>query len=229
MSDQYYREAMKLGQKEYRACVAKGISPVLPVLDDFVADERVNLGMKLGIESIPVEFIVGTKTRGRTNSFARNFMPVLSETSEFAGKWIALCESHLRDGIRDPIKVYEYMNRYYVQEGNKRVSVLKFFGAVSIQADVTRVLPERGTGIETDIYYEYLDFYKYTKVNYLEFTKKGSYKEILKLLGREPEEYWTEDERRKFSTVYHYFREAFEDRAGKAMPPPPWATPSWRI
>ena len=219
MSDQYYREAMKLGQKEYRACVAKGISPVLPVLDDFVADERVNLGIKLGTVSIPVEFIVGTKTRGRTNSFARNFMPVLSETSEFAGKWIALCESHLRDGIRDPIKVYEYMNRYYVQEGNKRVSVLKFFGAVSIQAEVTRVLPERGTGIETDIYYEYVEFYKYTKVNFLEFSKRGGYKELLKLLGRDPEAYWTEEERRKFSTVYHYFREAFEDRAGKTMPP----------
>ncbi len=216
---EYYRDAQKLGQKEYRSCIAHGISPLLPVLDDFVSDERVNLGVKLGVVTIPVEFIVGTKTRGRTNSFARNFMPILPENTEFGGKWSSLCESHLRDGIRDPVKVYEYMNRYYVQEGNKRVSVLKFFGAVNIQADVIRVLPERGTGIESDIYYEYVDFYRCTKINYLEFSKKGSYKELLKLLGRDPEEYWTEEERRKFSTVYHYFREAFEDKAGKTMPP----------
>lgn len=216
---EYYRDALRLGQKEYRSCVVKGISPVLPVLDDFVPEERVNLGVKLGVVTIPVEFIVGTKTRGRTNSFARNFMPLLPENTEFGTKWVALCVSHLRDGIRDPIKVYEYMNRYYVQEGNKRVSVLKFFGAVNIQADVIRVLPERGTGIESDIYYELVDFIRYTKVNFLEFSKKGSYKELLKLLGRKQEDYWTEDERRKFSTVYHYFRETFVDKAGKNVSP----------
>ncbi len=219
MSDQYYREALRLGQKEYRACIARGVSPVLPVLDDFVTDERVNLGVKLGVVDIPVEFIVGTKTRGRTNSFARNFMPILPENTEFGSKWIALCESHLRDGIRDPVKVYEYMNRYYVQEGNKRVSVLKFFGAVSIQADVIRVLPERGTGAESDLYYEFVDFYRATKINFLEFSKKGSYKQLIKLMGLEPEHIWSGDERRKFTTVYHYFREAFEDRAGKKMAP----------
>ena len=220
MPDQYYRDALKLGQKEYRACIARGVSPVLPVLDDFVSEERVNLGVKLGVIQIPAEFIVGTKTRGRTTSFARNFMPLLDDDTEFAQKWKVLCDSHLRDGIRDPIKVYEYMNRYYVQEGNKRVSVLKFFDAVSVSADVIRVLPERGTGIESDIYYEFVDFNRYTKINTLEFSRKGSYKQLLKLLGREPEEYWTEEERRKFSTAYYYFREAYFDKAGRTDVPP---------
>ena len=214
MPDQYYRDALKLGQKEYRACIARGVSPVLPVLDDFVSEERVNLGVKLGVIQIPAEFIVGTKTRGRTTSFARNFMPLLDDDTEFAQKWKVLCDSHLRDGIRDPIKVYEYMNRYYVQEGNKRVSVLKFFDAVSVSADVIRVLPERGTGIESDIYYEFVDFNRYTKINTLEFSRKGSYKQLLKLLGRKPDEVWSEEDRRKFSTAYYFFRSAYEDRGG---------------
>ncbi len=214
MPEQYYRDALKLGQKEYRACVARGVSPLLPVMDDFVPEERVNLGVKLGVEQIPLEFVVGTKTRGRTSSFARNFMPLLQETSEFAAKWESLCQSHLNDGIRDSIKVYEYMNRYYVEEGNKRVSVLKFFGAVNINADITRVMPEPGTGAESEMYYEYVDFYRISHVNYLEFSKKGGYRELLKLLGRKPDEVWSEEDRRKFSTAYYFFRSAYEDRGG---------------
>ena len=31
--------------------------------------------------------------------------------------------------MREPVQAFEFMNRFYVQEGNKRVSVLKYFGA----------------------------------------------------------------------------------------------------
>ena len=41
------------------------------------------------------------------------------------------------------IKVYEYMNKYYVIEGNKRVSVLKYFNSPTIAAEVTRKVPMR--------------------------------------------------------------------------------------
>ena len=47
------------------------------------------------------------------------------------------------EGIREPIKAYEFMNKFYVEEGNKRVSVLKFFDAVSIPGNVTRIVPPR--------------------------------------------------------------------------------------
>ena len=153
MPETYYREALKLGQRDYRACVAAGRSPCLPVLDDFVSPERSAKGTELGIVQIPMERIVGTKTRGRVNSFAPNFMPILAAGTEFSAKWEALCSAHMTDGIREPIKAYEYMNRFYVEEGNKRVSVLKFFGAVSIPGQVIRVLPERSDSKETEIYY----------------------------------------------------------------------------
>ena len=55
---------------------------------------------------------------------------------------MALCAAHLGDeGIRDPIRCYEYMGRFYVQEGNKRVSVLKSYGAPTIPGYVIRVVP----------------------------------------------------------------------------------------
>ena len=171
MPELYYKEALKLGQKEYRARAAKGQSPCLPVLDDFIAPERSAAGIDLGVVQIPTAFLVGVKSRSRVNAFAPNFMPILEEKTEFAMKWESLCQAHLSEGIRDPVKVYEYMNRFYVEEGNKRVSVLKFFDAVTIPAHVIRVLPEKNGEKETEIYYEFLAFYKYSKVNFIEFSK----------------------------------------------------------
>ena len=217
MADLYYKEAQKLGQKDYRAHAAKGESPCLPVLDDFIAPERSAAGQDLGIVSVPTEFLVGVKSRSRVNAFAPNFMPILEEKTEFAMKWESLCQAHLSEGIRDPVKVYEYMNRFYVEEGNKRVSVLKFFDAVTIPAHVIRVLPERNGEKETEIYYEFVAFNKYSKVNFIEFSKKGSYAALQQALGKKPDEVWTEDERRHFAATYHYFRKAYLAAGGKKL------------
>ena len=100
----YYKAALKLGQKVYMACVSRGVSPCLPVMDDFIPDKRSMAGIDLGIIQIPSEFIVRTKTRGRVNSFAPNFMPILDAGSAFADKWEQLCQTHLVEGIREPIK-----------------------------------------------------------------------------------------------------------------------------
>ncbi len=89
------------------------------------------------------------------------------------------------------------MNRYYVAEGNKRVSVLKYFGAVTIAAHAVRILPERGSQ-ETEIYYESLDFNKYSKINFIEFSHPGRYLELQRLVGKKPGEASTEEERRNF-------------------------------
>ena len=47
----------------------------------------------------------------------------------------------MEEGIRDPVVVYEYLQRFYVQEGNKRVSVLRSLDVPTITASITRVLP----------------------------------------------------------------------------------------
>lgn len=213
----YYSDALKRGQKEFRACVGRGEYPYLPVLDDFVSAEQQAQGTALGLISVPMELVVGTVSSGRTTAFARNFMPLSAEDSEFATKWKNLCKAHLDEGIRDPIKAYEYMNRYYVQEGNKRVSVLKFFGADRVEANVTRVLPLRNGSREVEQYYEFLDFYRCSKVNFIEFSKPGSYVLLQRLLGKAPEEAWTDDERRDFSAAYYYFRQAYEANGGRRL------------
>lgn len=214
MSDQYYKEALRLGQKEYRACMSRGESPYLPALDEIVSGESYTAIESLGLVQVPAEFIVGTKTTGRTTAFARNFMPLLEEKSEFAAKWRSLCYAHLQEGIRDSIKVYEYMNRYYVEEGNKRVSVLKFFDAISIAAEVKRILPRRDGDKNVELYYEFVDFYKCSRMNFIEFTKSGSYVELQRLMGKEPDEVWSDEERSRFTTTYYYFRQIYEELGG---------------
>ena len=217
MDRDYYSLALKAGQKQLREAAARSEKPYLPALDDMLSVDRLVSGVDLGLVQIPVKYIVGTKSTGRTSSFASNFMPVAEENSEFASKWKSLCSSHLQEGIRDPVKAYEYKNRFYIEEGNKRVSVLKFFDAVSIPGYVTRILPDRDGSEEAELYYEFVDFYQISKVNFIEFTKRGSYKKFLQLLGRETKEGWNEDIIKKLRTDYYYFEKAFLELGGDKL------------
>ena len=217
MQESYYKDAKKQALKEFRACVSRGQHPYLPHLDDFISPERALHGTDLGLVQVPMELVVGTRTGGRMNAFARNFMPLLDGASEFAGKWERLCTLHLKDGIRDPVKVTEYMNRYYVEEGNKRVSVLKYFGAETIAAYVTRIIPPRNGSKESALYYEFMDFYRYSKINFLEFSRSGSYPRLQRLMGKRPWEPWTDDDRAAFKATYYAFREAYYQLGGRRL------------
>lgn len=198
-----YEKYMKLGRKE---------KDVLPVLDLLLKEkeEEISGEINLGVVSIPLEKVIGTKTEGRSRSFSSNFYPVMEEQTEFAGKWMHLYQAHLEEGIRDPIKVYEYMNRFYVQEGNKRVSVLKCVGAVSVMAEVIRVLPFRTEEKTNKVYYEFLDFYRLSGIYDLELSGEGGYAHIQRLMGKRPDEMWTEDDRRNFRSLYYQFKKIYQ-------------------
>ena len=204
-----YKNALKSGQRAYRACVARGQSPYLAVLDDILVNVNIVAQEPLGLVELPAESIVGTKTSGRHTAFAPNFMPLLEPDTEFAGKWSNLCDAHLDEGIHTPIIAYEFLNKFYVQEGNKRVSVLKYFDAVRIAGTVTRLVPERNDSLENRIYYEFLDFYKLSKVNDVHFSRLGSYAKLQTLVCKASGESWTDDDRLSFSAFYTMFRQQF--------------------
>ncbi len=215
MAESNYKEALKLGLKDIQTLKAAGESVTLPALDDILAaDESSTTSVSLGLVSIPIKQIVGTKTAGRSSAFAPNFMPILDENTEFAVKWKHLCEAHLNEGIHDPITAYEYLNRFYVQEGNKRVSVLKFFGADYIEAKVTRIMPERDGSERIELYYEFVSFYQYSGINFIEFSKRGSYTDLLTALGKELSEKWSVDDQRTFAAAYHKFEKAYLANGG---------------
>ena len=214
MPNLYYHDALKRGQKEFRACAARGEQPYLPVLSEFVGEEQLGRTVSLGTVQVPLEFVVGTKSLGRTQSFSRSFMPLMGPNTEFAGKWQRLCQAHLEEGIWEPIKAWEYRNRFYVEEGHKRVSVLKFFDANTVSAQVTRILPIRDGSREIELYYEFVDFYQYSRINFLEFSKPGGYAALQKALGKAPGQAWSEEDRRDFSTAFYHFHQAYEAQGG---------------
>lgn len=59
--------------------MAKGEYPYLPVLDDILSYTDIISEVNLGLMDVPLDKIVGTKTKGRTSAFANNFMPLLAE------------------------------------------------------------------------------------------------------------------------------------------------------
>ncbi len=217
MINEAYLAANKRAQKAYRTAVNKGDYPYLSALDDFLPYEQTAGEKYIGLVEIPLTLVVGTKTAGRQNSFANNFMPLLGEETEFAYKWVDLYNAQLEEGIRDPIVVYEYMHRFYVLEGNKRVSVLKSLNAVKIVAKVTRILPRKTDDLENKIYYEFMDFYDDTQIYDIWFSSEGAYKRLKRHYGYKAGEQWTEDDRTALRSQFLSFRKEFKAKGGDKL------------
>jgi basic membrane protein A and related proteins len=219
-TSEYYTAARRQAVKEYSRNVSMGRSGYLPFLEGLLKNIDVVSEANLGLVEIPLEKVKGTYTYARSLSFAGNFMPLLKESTEFANKWTALCNAHLNEGITHPIKVYEYLNFFYVVEGNKRVSVLKFFDAYSITGEVVRLVPRWDENDEkVRIYYEFMDFYKKTGINAIWFSREGSFHELWNILKDfKPKNDMTPFGFRYFAnSVYLPFRRAYLDEGGREL------------
>lgn len=213
LAETAYARARKSGLKEYHNQIQRRGNPYLPVLEE--VEERLNAlnRVPLGLVEVPLGKVVGTASKGRTNAFAPNFMPLLEPGSEFATKWTTLYKGIEAQGLNQPVKMLEYLNQFYVVEGNKRVSVMKFLDSIYIEAEVTRVLPGRREDDPVNaLYYEFLPFYADTGINYLWFSKPGSCERLYELTGTRPGEKWTSEERSDFLAAYMRFRSEYKAR-----------------
>lgn len=208
-ASEQYAKALKSGQKYLKNAQAQGLDPYPAVLDEIESRYEIVGRVELGLLNIPAELIVGTRSAGRTAALAGNFMPLLEPDTEFGTKWIRLCEAHAEEGIRDPILAYEFLGKFYVQEGNKRVSVLKSYDAPTVAAKVIRDLPARSEEPEIKRYYEFLQFYNLTGLYGLDMEKPGDYGRLLAALGMEEGHVWSEEERRSFRSGFARFQTAY--------------------
>jgi basic membrane lipoprotein Med (substrate-binding protein (PBP1-ABC) superfamily) len=216
----HYLNARKLGQKEYAKNVSKGEVGYLPSLEGLVKNTEIVSEIDLGIVEIPLKKVRGTYSHLRSLSFGRNFMPILDDKSEFQGKWIKLCSAHINEGIKHSIKVYEYLNWFYVIEGNKRVSVLKYFGAYSISANVIRLIPKKDSNdTSISLYYEFLKFNKITNIFTIYFSKFGSFDKMLEILELYNPNISSLDTKYKYFEIYIYnpFRELYYKLGGEKL------------
>ncbi len=152
----------------------------------------------MGLYEIPLKKIRGTYAAGRADALSGNFMPLLDEKSEFSAKWQALYRSSLENGIRDPIRVFEYLGYYYVLEGHKRVSVARMSSLYSLSAEVTRLLPPPGAETpEHAVFFELLGGNKRKVIRHMWFSQPGRVTELRQL---------TEGNEERLESAFNDFR-----------------------
>lgn len=190
-----YKYAYRKGIKTFRKCKHKGIDPYLLALEEIVNIYDCSIE-NIGQIEVPVNIIVGTTNTSRKYSFASNFMPLIKGEGEFCTKWMNVCKYHLSDtGISDNPVAFEYLGKFYIEEGNKRVSVLKSYGAVFIPCEVKRLIPNKTDNEENKLYFEFLEYYKMSKLYSIQFNKLGYYKKLQRLLMFDENHVWERRER----------------------------------
>lgn len=229
MSIQDYSKAQKLAEKQYRQAVSHGAYPYLPALEDILRQNEVEGQLPLGQIEIPLSLIAGTAQSERTSAFASNFMPLLDYDTEFGSKWSLLCESIQEDGLREPITVMEYMQRFYVCEGNKRVSVSKYNGAVSIEAKVTRIIPKPNDTAEYQIYMEFIEFFRISGIYEIQMRHPNAFPRLIQIITPiEEQEHsdakqsvippWPDDLRRDVKFLYTVFSDYYIAKYEQRLP-----------
>jgi basic membrane lipoprotein Med (substrate-binding protein (PBP1-ABC) superfamily) len=197
-----YVRARKLGLKQRNQDVSAGRYPYVPAFDELFATQDLGAEVPMGVMEIPVSLVAGTRTKGRQNTFASNFMPLLGADTEFAMKWSNVYDAQRNEGLRDPIIAYEYLQHFYVLEGNKRLSVVRFVGNPSISASVTRIMPRGGEERELRVYDEFVRFFKVAPVYGLDFSQEGSFERLAGCLGQDLVNPWPDE-------AVHTLRSAF--------------------
>ena len=212
-----YMKARREGEKAVHRAIGEGRWPYLQSLAHILPEYTTLPKVPVGVMDIPLDRIVGTLTEGRENAFAWNFMPILKSGTEFEAKWSRLLEAQEKEGIHEAVIVYEYRNRFYVQEGNKRVSVLKYLGAWAVTADVRRILPRKTEEKDVQVYYEFLDFFQVTGLYDFVLTEKGAYGQLASLYGQNCEEPWPDEAKEALRADFHSFQRVYIAKGGRHL------------
>ena len=202
MSDRYLK-AKKSGKKSFDKAVIKGHFPYIQALED-VLDQYLTLPKKrIGVLEIPINQIVGTTMHARSVMFSHDYLPLGEVNSEFAIKWENVLLYQEDEGINDPIKVYEYHHQFFVEEGNKRTSVLKYLDIPTVLADVTRIVDDK-----QDTQYEaFLSFFQCVGIYDIKFINQTHYKELAEIFGQDLDHKWNNETISKLKSRYYRFYE----------------------
>jgi hypothetical protein len=94
---------------------------------------------RLGLRDVEVSKIVGSV--GRHEAFDRTFMPASATLAE---RWKRV-DRAFHSGLDLPaVRLYKIGDSYFVEDGNHRVSVARYQGVETIEADVIEYFPLYG-------------------------------------------------------------------------------------
>ena len=107
------------------------------------------------------------------------------------------------------------MGRFYISEGNKRVSVLKYLEQPDILADVTRILlPDENSTKEARIYREFVKFFDCTGIYGIYFTDEGYYAKLAELFGMSLNKRWPDDVILSLKSEFYTFSRLYAEHCG---------------
>lgn len=103
----------------------------------------------------------------------------------------------------EAISCYEYLGKFYVRDGMKRVSVSMYAGIPTMKAHVIRILPVKTEDPKNQSYYEFVKNIEKTGLYQIAFTQTGKVDGSLTALGYNPEHVWNESDR--YSFIFHWY------------------------
>ena len=182
------------------------------VLNCITDEKKISQRVDAGIMNIPLDRIVGVAgTSERDTCCTRDFLPLAPEDSAFAETWRSLYQDCFsEEGIRNPIDCYEYLGRFYVVDGVKRVSVYKCFGITTISARVTRLMPKENDDPEVKRYIQFLEHLRLTGLYQISFHHPENFEKLQAALGHEQDYAWTKEDQFGFMFCWYGFEMAFK-------------------
>lgn len=108
----------------------------LLAFDEVVEGHLAHNRRRLGLRDVELSKIIGSV--GRTAAFDRGFMPTKASLQE---RWKRV-DRAFHHGLDLPaVRLYKMGDSYFVEDGNHRVSVARYHGVETLEAEVTEVFP----------------------------------------------------------------------------------------
>jgi hypothetical protein len=108
----------------------------LSAFDEVKEEQLAHNRLRLGRRIVEVSKIVGSA--GRHDDFDRRFMPTKASLAE---RWMRVDRAFHRGVDLPPVRLNKIGDSYFVEDGNHRVSVARYQGVETIEADVTEYFP----------------------------------------------------------------------------------------
>ena len=210
-----YGSCQKAAQKQQKKDEKQGEGLNPKELNTIVNEDMVADKVELGVMEIPVDQIVGVADDVDKELYASNFMPLSPAKSAYADQWRQLYLEYRKDkAFESPLLCFEYLGKFYVEDGKKRVSVLKNQKTATVRAYVIRIIPTYSEEKDIKLYYEFLVYFTYTKLYQVRFSKPDCFVELQKALGYEEDHIWNDEERECFLYDYERAEMALQEAFG---------------
>jgi hypothetical protein len=107
---------------------------------DLQNERRAHNRVRRGIRVVDTDKIVGSV--GRSKDFDHRFSPLRASTAE---RWKRIDLAFHRGVALPPVSLYKLDGAYFVLDGNHRISVARYHGLRTVEAEVTEFLPARSS------------------------------------------------------------------------------------